>query len=473
MIESQGTERGLNQGSERMGQYRLLEPLGQGGMGAVHLAARRCAGRDLLVVLKLLRDHIARDEKYVNMFRREGAIAARLRHPNVVRTLEVGEDAGRHFLAMEFLDGQPFNVLVRLQPALPLTMRLSIVCEALEGLHYVHELRDSDGLPLHLIHRDVSPSNVFVTYEGNVKVLDFGVAKLGTTQETSAGEFRGRLGYAAPERLWGRPADRRSDVFAAGVMLWEAIACRPRTFRMAPAFFEARMNGQEQSVAEVVPDADPELVMICERALHVDPDQRYQTAELFGAALRAYLMQHGGVWERSAIGLLLQQRFADVRREMHDRIHKSLYTRAHSPGRMPAASPIALAAAERSAVRARPVYESAQPLLARVPDPTRSSRIMMRRPRRWPWLAVLCLAACVALASLLYLYSNQRVEDVALPHERAASALSWQTTSTLENAALSRKRTLADALHKADMHLVIERSASRHHDAESSLRRTP
>ena len=262
---------------QQLGKYRLVATLGQGGMGTVYLALVRGPGefRKLLVV-KELRRELTQREGFVAMFMDEARLAARLDHPNVVQTLEVGEEAGRHFLAMEYLDGQPLSTLIqRLKEtsALPLAVHIQILCEVLAGLHYAHELHDYDGRSLHVVHRDVSPQNVFVTYHGHVKVVDFGVAKVATAGNlTSPGVFKGKFAYAAPEQTMGHPVDARSDVFAVGVMLWEAIAGR-RFAEQTPtvASFKARNQGLEPRIADVSSEVDGLLAEISDKALAVDP----------------------------------------------------------------------------------------------------------------------------------------------------------------------------------------------------------
>jgi eukaryotic-like serine/threonine-protein kinase len=167
---------------------------------------------------------LATDEHHVDfvmMLLDEARIAARLNHPNVIQTLDVGQEGDDYFLAMEYLDGQPVSrVLSSTSFGLPLGMHLSLIAEALGGLHYAHELKDYDGSPLHMVHRDVTPHNIFVTYTGQVKVMDFGIAKAaGRAAETRVGVVKGKVAYMAPEQILLQPVDRRADVYAAGVIL--------------------------------------------------------------------------------------------------------------------------------------------------------------------------------------------------------------------------------------------------------------
>ncbi|RYE83091.1 MAG: serine/threonine protein kinase [Myxococcales bacterium] len=206
--------------SRTFGKYRLVAELGHGGMANVFLAASTGpASVTKLLVLKQIRPEMAGDPAFVEMFLDEARLAARVNHPNVVQTLEVGEASGHYYLAMEFLDGQPLSRIQGREAAeqLTLSQRLRILVDALGGLHHAHELRHYDGSSLGVVHRDATPQNIFVTYDGQVKVVDFGVAKAATSSgQTSAGVIKGKLSYMAPEQARGEPIDRRADVFSVG-----------------------------------------------------------------------------------------------------------------------------------------------------------------------------------------------------------------------------------------------------------------
>src|SRR6185437_8026107 len=229
MLEgSQGTSAG---GANTLGKYRLIAELGHGGMAEVYLAVvRGPAGFNKLVVIKQIRPQLAEDPEFLAMFLDEARLAARLSHPNVVQTNEVGQEGSRYFIAMEYLEGQPLNrVLHRVQKTggIPLALHVKILSDVLGGLHHAHELADFDGTPLEVVHRDVTPHNVFITYDGQVKVVDFGIAKaLNSSAETRTGVLKGKVAYMAPEQARGERCDRRADVFSVGVMLWEAATGR-------------------------------------------------------------------------------------------------------------------------------------------------------------------------------------------------------------------------------------------------------
>jgi serine/threonine protein kinase len=307
----------------RLGRYGLMATLGQGGMGTIHLAVASGLGefRKLMVVKELRRD-LARNDRFVAMFLAEAKLAARLSHPNIVHTLEADKDGDRYFLSMEFLDGQPFIELLRRAaagPVVPLMVRLQVLCEVLAGLHYAHELCDYDGSPFRIVHRDVSPANVFITYDGQVKLVDFGIAKaVDADNLTNPGVFKGKFPYASPEQVKGQPTDARTDVFGVGVMLWEAVCLR----RFAPgiptqASIGARIRGDEPRLAQASPGVDPRLAEICDRATHVDLDKRYASAEEFRAALQRFVLANGDMPSAAVIAEIMRGKFAAERGMMH------------------------------------------------------------------------------------------------------------------------------------------------------------
>jgi serine/threonine-protein kinase len=298
-------------------------------MAHVYLALTTgLAGFTKLAVLKVMRAELAQNAEAVRLFLGEARLAARFNHPNVVQTTEVGEDAGCYFISMEYLDGLSLGALLSRTVALqlPLAARLEIACQMLDGLVYLHGLSDMDGSPLGLVHRDISPSNVFVTFEGTVKLLDFGVAKaVGVTEVSEAGSFKGKFGYAAPEQLRGQ-SDARSDIFTAGLLLWEMLSYQrlsaDRTQvdivrgRAVGADSE-RMLTQGQGVA-------PQLLEICVKAAATKPEDRYQSAAALRDALRSYMHEHSLHLSAEQLRFLLADRFDLVRQETRRRIDQRL-----------------------------------------------------------------------------------------------------------------------------------------------------
>jgi serine/threonine protein kinase len=324
----------------RIGKYRLIAEIGRGGMADVYLAVSAGpAGFRKLVVIKELRPSLAREREFRAMFLDEARLAARLQHPNVVQTYEVGSVGDgtlrRHFLAMEYLDGQPLHRLIKRVATggtregahtLPLNVTLEIATAVLAGLHSAHELRDFDGTALGVVHRDVSPHNVFVTYDGQTKLVDFGIAKaVGARSETRAGVLKGKVAYMAPEQARGDQVDRRADLFAVGTVLWECIAGR-RMWRGVPdlTIVHHLLNGEIPSLAEAAPDAPADVIAVVERALAPDRERRYQTALEMQEALERCLAAHGGAPGNRAIGALLDDLFADHREKTRAIINAQL-----------------------------------------------------------------------------------------------------------------------------------------------------
>jgi serine/threonine-protein kinase len=307
-------------------QYRLLATLGRGGMCEVTLAAKGTEAVDFtkLVVIKMPRPEFVDDEEFVTMFLDEARIAARLNHPNVVQTLDVGQEGKHYFLALEYLDGQPLSAIFRAQMRkMPLGMKLSILCDVLAGIHYAHELKDYDGCPLNIVHRDVTPHNVFVTYDGQVKVMDFGIAKAaGRAAETQQGVIKGKVGYLAPEQVLGDAIDRRADVFNIGVMLYEACV-EQRMWPKETSSSEvlgAVMNGAyPRSPRERNPKIHEALDSICRKALAFDPKDRHATALEFQEELEAYITEHERRPSARQLGAFVATCFA-AEREMAQKI---------------------------------------------------------------------------------------------------------------------------------------------------------
>ena len=299
-----------------LGKYRLIAVLGRGGMACVHLAVMHGpSGFNKLVVLKQIHPEYAEDPEVLGMFLDEARLAARLSHPNVVQTNEVGQDGERHFMAMEYLDGQPLNrILHRLSTrgGLPLAMHLQIIVDLLGGLHHAHELADYDGSPLGVVHRDINPQNIFVTYDGVVKVVDFGVAKArSSVVQTGFGIVKGKISYMAPEQVRSEPVDRRADLFAVGVMLWEAVThTRPWKGVTELAVMKSLIHGEFPPVRAAAPDVPEVLAAIITKALAPNREDRYATAAELQASLEAYLEATGERVQAREVSKLVSSLFA-------------------------------------------------------------------------------------------------------------------------------------------------------------------
>jgi eukaryotic-like serine/threonine-protein kinase len=312
------------------GKYRIFATLGRGGMADVYLAAAHGpAGFNKLVVVKKLRETCVDDPSFVTMFLDEARLSARLNHPNVVHTYEIGEHNDSYFIAMEYLEGQPLHRIAQAMrrqgtPLSP-TMAAHIVAEALHGLHYAHEMKDYDGSSLGIVHRDVSPQNLHIAYDGQVRVLDFGIAKASlNTSQTEVGVLKGKFAYMAPEQAIGNDVDRRSDVFAAGIVLWE-ILTGERLFKGDNAvalskLLHARV-APPSTLNAAVPAALDAIVM---RALQRRCNERFATAYDMASALEDYIHSAGNRTRREDVARALDTLFGELRTEANHQIRRHM-----------------------------------------------------------------------------------------------------------------------------------------------------
>jgi len=313
------------------GKYQLFASLGRGGMADVFLSvARGQMGFNKLAVIKRLRQALAEEPAFRNMFLDEARLAARLSHPNIVHTYEVGEQNGVYFIAMEYLEGQSLNKVLkealRRKEGIEPAIGARIVADALSGLHYAHDLRDYDGRPLSIIHRDVSPHNIFVTYDGHTKLVDFGIAKAAlSSTETEVGVLKGKVAYMSPEQAMGGRIDQRSDLFAMGIVLWELLARqRLMTGESAANTLHKLMNEPIPRLSQVVPGIDPELDAIVAKSLEKDPQYRWQSAAEMRDALEAWLRTLPQPTRQDDVGRQMQHLFGSVREEVQRQIQRHM-----------------------------------------------------------------------------------------------------------------------------------------------------
>jgi serine/threonine protein kinase len=324
----------LRGAADLAGKYRLIAELGQGGMATVYLAvAMGNSGFRKLAVVKVLRPEFAVDDEFIQMFLDEARLCARLSHPNIVHTYDVGVDESGHLIAMEYLDGVSLHAatakLGRNAGLFTFPLQAHALLEVVEGLRYAHELRDYDGRSLEIVHRDVTPHNIFVTYDGQVKLLDFGIAKAATSSvKTATGVIKGKLTYMAPEQARGDPVDARADLYAVGVMLWEAATGRRRwpTGLTEPALFTRLATGELPEVPNVGARGFPaEIDGIIMRSLAPNPGDRYQTAAELRDELGAALRKMEPVSMRD-LGTLLSSTFDEDRRRIRHVIEEQFRT---------------------------------------------------------------------------------------------------------------------------------------------------
>jgi serine/threonine-protein kinase len=299
------------------GKYELLRKIASGGMGQVFLAREHGAGFERLVVLKLILPHLAEDEDFLTMFLEEAKLVLPLRHPNLITILDLAEIDGRQCLAMEYVQGDDIRRIEKqariVGKALPPGLILRIISDAAAGLDYAHKARDAQGHPLRLVHRDVSPQNILVGFDGGVKVIDFGVAKAATSsQQTATGILKGKYPYMSPEQASGQTVDARSDQFALGVVLWEMLTGK-RLFKGESDLMTLRLvkDCQVPPPSQLNPKLPPGLDEVVLKALAPTPDQRYADCGALRLALEDYIIQMRLAASSAHLSAFLRELYAE------------------------------------------------------------------------------------------------------------------------------------------------------------------
>ena len=273
---------------DRLGKYELIRQIAVGGMAELYLGRTLgIEGFEKLVVLKRILPQFTSNAKLVQMFLSEARLAATLHHPNIAQVMDIGGEDNDYFFAMEYVHGEDLGRLMAAaaENGVPLSLdvALTFICGLCAGLHYAHEKVATDGKPLHVVHRDVSPSNVLISYDGAVKVVDFGIARVSSTytgEKTHGGGLKGKIGFMSPEQCRGGASiDRRSDVYSVGAILFElTVGRQPFVGETEFQVLEQIVNHDAPSPSELVPGYSPELEKIVLRALARDPAQRYASA---------------------------------------------------------------------------------------------------------------------------------------------------------------------------------------------------
>lgn len=350
-----------------LGRYEIQSRIASGGMADVWMArATGANGFRKRIVIKTILPHLERDPEFVRMFINEALVASGLNHPHIVQIFDLGERDGHHFIAMEYVPGRSLRQITKAFRAkgerIPTWFVLEAMTAVCEALQYAHDYRDENGAPLDLVHRDISPENVMVSYAGTVKVLDFGVAKASQVKgSTQAGVIKGKHAYMAPECFEER-VDRRTDIFALGVVLYELLTgTRPYRANNVLELMWQIVQTTPQRPSEIIPGFPRELESIIFDALERDPDRRIgQAAELQGR-IEHYLDNHGGRSPSHALGDLVRGLFPD------------------DPEAQSSGAPISRRAGEKTARSQRP--DRATPVTVRSPTPQPSS------PRKNPFTA--------------------------------------------------------------------------------------
>jgi serine/threonine protein kinase len=417
----------------RLGRYEVLARLASGGMAGVYVArALGVAGFERLFAVKVLHPHLAHEQEFITMFLDEARLAARIRHPNVVPTIDISDtqDAG-YYLVMDYIEGDHLGALLhhasKLGTRLPLPIALRIIVDALDGLHAAHDLVDEQGRRVNLVHRDVSPHNIMVGTDGIARITDFGVAKaevrLSTTRE---GQFKGKLAYMAPEHASTGEADQRSDLFSLAIILWECLTGR-RLFRA-----ENQAATLNKICIEPIPppsSVDPALApfdSVLALGLARDPADRYQSAEQFAEAIEAHVAHSGGLANQRAVAKLVREYAAEKIARDRDLIRSAI-------------ADLDSMQADDASYEPEQLVDEGAPLPFRSFDPGSLPSRAQTLPSlsgfevrpRWPfWLlgTLALVAAGLALIALLLRGEQSMVTSVPLPPEAPALNVSARGT---------------------------------------------
>jgi serine/threonine protein kinase len=349
---------------ETYGRYQLLKKLATGGMAQIYLARQLGPeGFEKLLVVKRILPHLAENEEFITMFLDEARIAARLNHPNVVQIFDLGAQDDSFFIAMEFIHGEDVRRVWKhadkIGKPIPLALICRIIIEACAGLDYAHKKLDGSGRPLNIVHRDISPQNILVSFEGGVKIVDFGIAKAADQATvTRSGVLKGKYSYMSPEQAAGQPIDCRTDIFALGVVLYELLT-GTRLFKRATdiqtlnAVTECKLAPPSEVNDRIPPDLN-EIVM---KALAKDRTQRYSEARQLGAALESWLLLHGIPASTAAVAEFMHEIYADRLKHEQEEGRLLIETAEASKGEEPPSD-----------------KEKATPSLDRLPRQTKSMR---------------------------------------------------------------------------------------------------
>ena len=299
----------------QVGRYSVVRHLASGGMAELYIARQEAMGGfEKPVVLKVLQPKYAENPRVVTMFLDEARLAAKLNHPSIVHVYDVADEAGMKYIAMEYIHGETSADIVKrglaVKNYLPLEHAVHIVRQTAAGLAYAHERREPDGHVLRIVHRDVSPTNILVGYEGQTKIVDFGIARAQDELREESGIRPGKASYMSPEQVRGEPADYRSDIFSLGIILYELTLCQ-RLYRGAPEVVMRKIiDDRVTPPTAVTRDYPATLELIVMRALEKRPEDRYQSAQDMSHDLEEFLEESGLKSGNRRMALYMQEVFA-------------------------------------------------------------------------------------------------------------------------------------------------------------------
>jgi serine/threonine protein kinase len=316
--------------STKFGKYTLIDRIAVGGMAEIFLARQAgLEGFEKTIVIKRIRPHLSKQASFVKMFLNEAKLAAQLNHPNIVQIYDLGKIGESYFIAMEYIFGRDMRRIIPKADSLgipfPMVYALKIASSVCEGLYYAHQKVDLYGNPLNIVHRDVTPENIFVSFDGTVKVLDFGIAKAANQiEQTRAGEIKGKLSYMSPEQCMGKMLDCRSDLFSLGVVLYEWLTgFKLFTGDSEVAILKSITEGKIYAPSYFKADIPEAVESILMKALEKDREQRYQTAWEMQYDLDQFLSQYEFTPSNIHLSNFLKQLFNDELEEEKKRLGRS------------------------------------------------------------------------------------------------------------------------------------------------------
>lgn len=412
----------------QVGRYHVVGRLATGGMAEVLLGKMYGPeGFEQPVVLKRILPHLASEPLFRGMFVREARLAAHVRHPNVVRVYELMEEGQELFLVMEYLEGETSAELQRRvrgdQEKLPVGLGAFIVAEAAAGLYAAHEVTDLQGRPQRLVHRDVSPQNIFVTYGGEVKVIDFGIAKAADQMaRASFATIKGKFTYMSPEQTRGEALDQRSDIFSLGTVLYELTTLRRLFARANPAkTVDAICKEPIVPPSELVPGYPPDLERVCMKALEREPERRYDSALSMRRDLLEALREfHPSAAPKEELANLMNELFSHRRDDKSEMLRSA---RIDGGQELASAEPSQVedTHGERTTKRESPLSRQATPVV--------SERARKRKSRSRLFVASVALVASGGLLAL----TLQLTRSLAPEHEPLQEASAERVTVTIES----------------------------------------
>jgi serine/threonine-protein kinase len=362
---------------ETFGRYELLRKLAAGGMGQVYLARQKGpVGFQKLLVVKRLLPHLSEDDEFIQMFLDEARIAALLNHPNIAQIYDLGEVDGTYYIAMEYVHGEAISdVLKRAlqrRGAMPIAFKCRVIADAAAGLDAAHHARSPSGRKLALIHRDVSPQNVLVGFNGSVKIIDFGVAKAANKfSQTNVGQIKGKHAYMSPEQARGEPLDNRSDVFGLGTVFYE-ILTNTRLFKRESemATLKAVVGAKVTPPSEVAPGIPKALDAVVLKALARNREERFATAGDMQLAIEDFLFKQQQPSTTAHLAGFMREIYAE---ELEEEFSSEPTIIAYDP-RLPNRKPLAPIVDESAPTTQVPVHKEKVPP-PEVPAPARSSSV--------------------------------------------------------------------------------------------------